>query len=940
MSIHSVALSVVIPCYNQGEYLLDALTSVQACLDPVYEIIIVNDGSTDPITNNLLSYLKEQGYFVLDQENQGLSGARNSGIAKASGRYILTLDADNKIRANYILKGIEVLDQNSDVGVVYGKPEWFGEIERPWGMPEQFDPNQLLLGNYIDACAVFRKSIWEDCGGYDTHLPVAAWEDWDFWLGVLERGWKFHYIPEVLYDYRVRKNSMVATCDLPENRSRLLKYICTKHAKLYRTAFAQMVGDRELQVGNLQVHCNNLTRHRDDLAGQLERAHAQLKQAHNQLQQTQNQFHHTQHCFQEAQNELQRLTPQLQHTQRLLEHSNTILQWMETSKFWKLRLAFLKAKRLALRTPPAPATPVIPPQLPSVQKHESDQPQRHSNEYDRWREAHVPRPADLQKLAETIELMPRKPLISIIVPVFNTPEPYLRAAINSVLDQIYPHWELCLADDASTEPHVRQVLEFYEAQDSRIKVAFRTTNGHISHCSNSALALATGEFVALLDHDDLLTPDALYEVALLINRQPEVDLIYSDEDKLDDQETLREPFFKPDWCPDSFLSRMYICHLGVYRRSLVEAIGGFRPGFEGSQDYDMALRFTEKTDRIAHIPKVLYHWRIHPASAASSTEAKPYAYQAAEKALLEALQRRGTPGKIVDSPTCLGHYIVRYQIESPERVSIIIPTKDLSQTLHRCLESIFKQTTYPDYEVIVIDNGSVEEETFDVIHRWSKSQPHRFKCYPLDIPFNYSKLNNYAVTKAQGKFLLFLNNDTEVITPDWITAMVEQAQRPTIGAVGVQLLYSDNTIQHAGVIAGLGGVAGHSHQHFLADEPGYFNQIQTVSNCSAVTAACLMCRRDVFLAVGGFEEQLAIAFNDVDLCFKMLDKGYRNIYLPHVKLYHYESKSRGMEDTPEKQARFEQEVAYMQQKWHSLIEHDPCYSPHLTRRKADFSLRI
>lgn len=964
MSTQSVALSVIIPCYNQGEYLLDALTSIQSCLDPVYEIIIVNDGSNDAITVNLLAYLREQEYFILDQENQGLSGARNSGIAKASGRYILTLDADNKIRPDYILKGIAILDQNPDVGVVYGKPEWFGEIDRPWSMPEKFDAGQLILGNYIDACAVFRKSVWEDCGGYDTHLPVAAWEDWDFWLGALERGWKFHYVPEVLYEYRVRKSSMVATCDLPENRSRLFKYICTKHAKLYRTAFAQMVGDREVQVGNLQVHCANLTRQQEALESQLKEAQRQLQQAQNQIEQTQhqveqteyqveqarnqtqqiqNQFQHTQRYLQETQSELQRLQPQLQQTQQMLEYSNAIRQWMETSKFWKLRLAMLKLRQRVLRSPQVPATPVIlPPLLVSNTQESALTQPRHEilDEYDRWRQAHTPRRADLQKLAETIEFMPHKPLFSIIVPVFNTPEPFLRAAIESVIDQIYPDWELCLADDASTVPHVRQVLEYYQAQDSRIKVAFRTENGHISHCSNSALELATGDFIALLDHDDLLTPDALYEVALLLHRQPEADLIYSDEDKLDDQEKLREPFFKPDWCPDSFLSRMYICHLGVYRRSLIEAIGGFRPGFEGSQDYDLALRFTEKTDRVFHIPKILYHWRIHPASAASSTDAKPYAYQAAEKALSEALQRRGTPGKIIDSPTCLGHYIVRYQIETPQLVSIIIPTKDLGQMLNQCLDSIFKQTTYPNYEVILIDNGSVEQATAEVIHRWTKKQPQRFQCYPLNIPFNYSKLNNYAVTKAKGDFLLFLNNDTEIITPDWINAMVEQAQRPSIGAVGVQLLYPDNTVQHAGVIAGLGGVAGHSHQHFLDDASGYFNQLQTVSNYSAVTAACLMCRRDAFTAVGGFEEQLAVAFNDVDFCFKMLDKGYHNIYLPHVKLYHYESKSRGMENTPEKQARFEQEVAYMQVKWRSLIEHDPCYSPHLTKRKADFSLNI
>ena len=959
MSTTPVALSVIIPCYNQGEYLLDALASVESCLDPVYEIIVVNDGSHDRLTVNLLSYLKEQGYFILDQENQGLAHARNNGIAKASGRYILPLDADNKIRPDYILKGIEILDQNPEIGVVYGQPEWFGDVERSWELPEKFDAGKLTLNNYIDACAVYRKSLWEDCGGYDFNMPVAGWEDWDFWLSAIDHGWKFHYVPEVLFDYRVRANSMITTCALPENRSRLVKYICTKHANLYRTNFVQMVGDRELQIGSLQARCEDLTSQRDELEHQLEQSRTQLQKTQKQFQQTQHQFQQTQCQFQQTQrymyqtqselkqtqSELVQTQHQVKQTQQVLEQANAILQWMETSKFWKLRLSFLQLRRWLLRSPqqqPAYAIPLMPPASPIQTAHAGDAVQTDDlvEEYDRWRRMHAPRPVDLQKLAETVELLPHKPLISVIMPVFNTPESFLEAAIDSVINQIYPHWELCIADDASTAPHVRQTLEYYQAQDRRIKVTFRTTNGHISHCSNSALELATGEFVALLDHDDLLTPDALYEVALLINRQPAADMIYSDEDKIDDHERLKDPFFKPDWCPDSILSRMYTCHLGVYRRSLVEAIGGFRPGYEGSQDYDLVLRFTEQTNKIFHIPKILYHWRIHSASAASHTEAKPYAHQAAEKALAEALQRRGTPGEINDSPTCLGHHIVRYPIESYKLVSIIIPTKDLGHVLNQCLQSIFSQTTYPNYEVIVIDNGSVEKETAEIIDRWSKKQPQRFKCYPLNIPFNYSKLNNYAVSQAKGEFLLFLNNDTEIITPDWVDAMVEQAQRPSIGAVGVQLLYPDNTVQHAGVVAGIGGVAGHSHRHSFSDVAGYFNQMQTVNNYSAVTAACLMCRRDVFMAVEGFEEELAVAFNDVDFCFKLLDKGYRNLYLPHVKLYHYESKSRGIEDTLEKQARFRQEVAYMHRRWHSLIERDPCYSPHLTKNREDYSLNV
>lgn len=325
----------------------------------------------------------------------------------------------------------------------------------------------------------------------------------------------------------------------------------------------------------------------------------------------------------------------LAQTQHALDQANATIRWMETSKFWKLRLAWLEASRKmkgVLRRSPVTRSQIA---------HIWSEPV-HTSSYGLWQIKNTPRPADLQKLTETVELFGDRPLISVVMPVFNAPEPYLQAAIESVLAQIYPNWELCIADDASTAPHIRPILEQYQAQDRRIKITFRETNGHISECSNSALALATGDFVALLDHDDLLTPDALYEVALLINRHPQVDMIYSDEDKINEQGQLQDPFFKPDWCPDSFLSRMYTCHLGVYRRSVLTAIGGFRVGFEGSQDYDLVLRVTEKTDQIFHIPKILYHWRLHPQSTASQPASKGYTVDAAQKALEEALQRRGS----------------------------------------------------------------------------------------------------------------------------------------------------------------------------------------------------------------------------------------------------------------------------------------------------------
>ncbi len=676
----------------------------------------------------------------------------------------------------------------------------------------------------------------------------------------------------------------------------------------------------------------------------------EIHQLHQRIQESQDkQEQHIQRRLRQIEAELKHRDLELQFAVAERDQYRGRLTAIESSKFWQLRTQWLLVKSQM----GGKESPFWTPDLPFPQPTRADLPQLEQavkpvakpiavpveSDYDRWRRLNEPRPADYQRMRETLKMLTFQPLISIIVPTYNTPEAFLREAIDSVINQIYPHWELCIADDASSDPHVREILEEYSAKDRRIKVVFRSENGHISRSSNSAIELATGEYIALLDHDDVLRPEALYEVVFLLNQHPEADMIYSDEDKIDETGQRRDPFFKPGWCPDSFLGRMYTCHLGIYRRSIIEEIGGFRVGYEGSQDYDLVLRFTEKTDRIFHIPKVLYSWRIHQQSSASGSDAKPYAYTAAKKAIADALRRRGEPGVIHDVLSYLGHYSVRYYLANQERVSIIIPTRDLGDDLDRCLKSVFSQSTYPSYEVILIDNGSVETRTAEIIDAWAKREPERFSCYELDIPFNYSKLNNFGVSKATGKYLLFLNNDTQVITYDWIEAMVEQAQRPSIGAVGALLLYEDNTIQHAGVVMGLGALAGHAFNRVPASSPGHFGQLLTPHNYSAVTGACMMCRREVFEAVGGFNEDLTIALNDVDLCLRMLEQGYRNILLPHAMLYHYESKSRGFEDSDEKQARFAKECEYMKQRWKEIYENDPCYSPNLSRRHADYRIR-
>jgi GT2 family glycosyltransferase len=563
----------------------------------------------------------------------------------------------------------------------------------------------------------------------------------------------------------------------------------------------------------------------------------------------------------------------------------------------------------------------------------------HLSSYTTWKQQNFPnieRINEIRLILKSLAYAETKNILfSIIMPVYNTTSNFLTEALDSVLNQVYDNWELCIADDGSTEPHVKEILESYKRKDGRIKIIYNKTNKHICHASNLALSLATGEFVVFMDSDDLLSIDALYEMFMLLNFQQEVDMIYSDEDKINFDGDFVDPFFKPEWSPDTLLSKMYTCHLSAYRRSIVSELGGLREGFEGSQDWDLMLRFSEKTQKIAHIPKMLYHWRMHPNSTSMSCDAKPYAHIASKKALDEALVRRGEVGEAVSSSP--GMYNIRYVIKEYKKVSIIISNKDFANLLDKCLISIFSKTIYPNYEVLVIDNHSVENNTYKIFEKWKTKEPQRFKVLKSkDKKFNYSSMNNQAAQNCNGYYFLFLNNDTEVINQDWLNAMVEQAQRPSIGAVGSLLFYPDNTIQHAGVIVGLWGAAGHRFSRLPSDHPGCFGNAQYQNNVSAVTGACLMCRRDVFDQVGGFEEQLEVALNDIDLCLKILDSGYNNIYVPTAKLYHHESITRGHENTPEKIKRFEKEVSFFRERWQKYIDNDPYYSPNLTRVHSDY----
>ncbi|HAP4871681.1 TPA: glycosyltransferase family 2 protein [Enterococcus faecalis] len=548
---------------------------------------------------------------------------------------------------------------------------------------------------------------------------------------------------------------------------------------------------------------------------------------------------------------------------------------------------------------------------------------------------------DIEAMTQEIATFHYQPKISIAIPVYNVEEKWLRLCIDSILNQVYTNWELCMADDASTDPNVKKILTEYQQLDERIRVVFREQNGHISEATNSALAIATGEFVALLDNDDELAINAFYEVVKVLNENPELDLIYSDEDKIDMDGNRSDPAFKPDWSPDLLLGTNYISHLGVYRRSILEEIGGFRKGYEGSQDYDLVLRFTEKTtkERIKHIPKVLYYWRMLPTSTAVDQGSKGYAFEAGLRAVQDALVRRGINGHATHG-AANGLYDVYYDIESEKLVSIIIPTKNGYKDVQRCVSSIIEKTTYQNYEIIMADNGSTDPKMHELYAEFEQQLPGRFFVESIDIPFNFSTINNRAAKKAHGEYLLFLNNDTEVITENWLTLMVSFAQQERIGCVGAKLLYPNNTVQHAGVILGLGGVAGHGHYGYPHGDLGYFGRLAINVNYSAVTAACLLMKKADFDAVGGFEEAFTVAFNDVDLCLKVQALGRDNVWLHEAELYHFESQTRGYDDKGKKKKRFEQEKVMMEEKWGPLIENDPFYNPNLTRDIPNFSLRI
>ena len=569
--------------------------------------------------------------------------------------------------------------------------------------------------------------------------------------------------------------------------------------------------------------------------------------------------------------------------------------------------------------------------------------------YQRWVSANLPDAIAGVRLVDELQTFERRPTISVIVPTYDTDLEHLRECIDSVRSQLYPDWQLVLVDDASPNSAVREVLADYQAKDARITCEFLTTNGHIAQATNAALALATGEFVAFLDHDDLLWPNALLEVARAVNEHPDADLIYSDEDFItEDRSAHLSPFFKPGWNPDFLHSVNYITHLTVIRRSLVEQVGGLREEFNGAQDWDLLLRVGDLANRVVHIPKVLYSWRIHALSTASGTDAKPYVVEAQKRAIEEDLARRGRPDAVVrpySSPEAANYWTVVYPLVGEPLVSIVIPSKNQLTVVRRCVDSIFAKTSYRNFEIVLVDTGSTDAAVWTWYDETAARHPN-FRVLKWDEqPFSYARSCNAGARAAEGEVLIMLNNDTEVLTSSWLELLAGEAQRPEIGAAGCLLLYPDGKhIQHAGVGIGLGGVAANSFSRMVVNGPHTRTQslmIHTRHNLTAVTAACLAIRKEVFDEVGDFDEAFRVTYNDVDLCLRLVEAGYRNLYTPDVRLLHHESLSvKDPTDATRDLPEYDGAIALFLERWQRFVDDDPNLNANLSRSNAFYDLPL
>jgi glycosyltransferase involved in cell wall biosynthesis len=942
-------VSMIVRTKDRPRLVKTALESIAAQTYRPIEVVLVNDGGCDLAVEELRGIIGtvSLNYRKLEKTT-GRAHAGNVGLAEAKGEYIAFLDDDDELYPDHLMILVASLEQ-TDYRVAYTDAELIAkELDQESGIitiinkrvfsSYDFSYNDLVVGNYIPLnTLLFSREALEKSGGFDEGFDL--YEDWDLLLRI-GREHPFRHVKKVTAIYNQWSGSdQIAQGDGAGDavKSAFARITRKHHASITPEVILNLKQKQESLAADLRDLIGRYQSIEQELSGRC----FELSQKETELARKDAELIHQDAQLTRKDEELARKEMEISALQDMNTASVAAISAMQSTLGWRL---LTKVRNLRERFLPmgSKRRDVYQRVVGSIKKRgikgtltrafeEMPSVRRDIlHEYHTWLGENEPDEAALQRQREESGLFPYRPLISVIVPVYDTDKDMLLRMIESVFSQTYENWQLCVADGNSADPAVREVLQSYSERDGRIKVKFLDENRRISGNANAALTLAEGEFAGFLDHDDELSPFALYEVVRLLNEDPFADLIYSDEDKLDSQGHRTSPFFKPDWSPDLLLSVNYICHFSVLRRDLLEGLKGFREGYEGAQDYDLFLRAGKRAARIAHIPKILYHWRVHEKSTSGDVSRKDYADAAGRAALADLFEANNIDAYVV-SGNAKTNYVVRYRIKDDPLVSIIIPFRDKAELLENCLNSILRKTTYKRYEVILVSNKSEEEKTFQYLD--SIKDDERIRVLHFDEAFNFSRINNFAVRAARGDYLLFLNNDTEVITEDWLTFMLEQAQRKEVGAVGCKLLFPDKTIQHAGVVVGLSGFAGHVFSGLPDHSYTYFGSTDFVRDVLAVTGACVMVKRELFEKAGGFNESFIVCGSDVDFCLRIAEMGFRNVYTPYAVLYHYESASRGAH-IPADDFRVSAD-SYGK----FLDGGDPYYNPNLTLMRTDCSLR-
>jgi glycosyltransferase involved in cell wall biosynthesis/LmbE family N-acetylglucosaminyl deacetylase len=972
-------VSIIVRTKDRPELLKRAVQSILEQMYTNIELLIVNDGGSEVVIDETeLKRCLTQFRLINLEHNVGRAGAANAGLKEFKGDFAMFLDDDDCIDSNHIINLIRIIQENNVEAAYSGVRTDSGQL-----FNHKYDKYHLYAGNYIPIHAlVFSKKLIQQGCCFDEQFTV--YEDWDFWLQMSQKTDFYHsdlvtatYFssgnsnvginadPSIDYNYRLKIYNKWVKIWTPELLNKILLSMHNRfqeksslldesgriqqqqqqtlqHNSAIIAALEQSIQQNQKTQSLSEFHTNNLEAKINALEIHIEALNGHISASQEHINASQKHINNLQEIIYYLENNglvnrFQRVLSKLKQylVKLVLNHPKLkfIAHFREYIRHHPKGLSrgfnilrkngvkgfYMRLKQLVI------GDFVNNPLVVKKNIH---------NINNTGYQYSVPILTPEIKLE--ICHFESTPLISIIMPVYNVEPQWLIKAIDSVNEQWYKNWELCIVDDASSNQDTLACLR--DIKNKKIKIKLLKNNINISAASNKALTLTSGEYIALMDHDDELSPDALYEVVKKINDEA-AEFIYSDEDKIDLEGNFCEPHFKADYSPDMIFSTNYMSHLGVIKKDLIDQVNGFTQGLEGAQDYDLYLKVLEKTENISHVSKVLYHWRKIPGSTASDFGHKSYAHAAGKQSIMHAIKRRSIDAQVLDGESP-GTYRVKRAVLIKPLVSIIIPFKDKPELLKLCIESILKKSTYQNFQIIGISNNSSEKNTFEEMERLS-SLDKRISFYEYNVAFNYSKINNYAVNNyAKGDYIILLNNDIEIITEDWIEELLSFAQRKDIGAVGAKLYYPNDSIQHAGVIVGINGVAAHSHKCYPRDSLGYFCRIQLIQNISAVTAACLMVSKAKYNEVNGLNEKnLKIAFNDVDFCLRLREKKYLNIYTPYCEAYHHESISRGAEDSPIKQQRFQEEIDYMKKIHSKALAKDPYYNDNLTLIREDFSLK-